>query len=179
MKLVIYGDFNCPYSCLASARADRLLQAGSADIDWRGVEHDSTIDLPGEAITGELADNIDRELEQIRGLLAADEHLVLHRPLRRPNTALATRAFAGMTGEEAHRVRGRLFAAVWRDGCDISDPQEVDHLMGPARSAAARAARWQEEWTGLEQPVTPSMVLPDGYVSRGLGALARLADLMR
>jgi hypothetical protein len=35
---------------------------------------------------------------------------------------------------------------------------------------------WRDTWHGLERPMVPMLVLPDGYVSRGLGALARLAD---
>jgi hypothetical protein len=39
MTVIIYGDFNCPYSYLASQRAGRLREAGVA-VDWRAVEHD-------------------------------------------------------------------------------------------------------------------------------------------
>ena len=37
MKIVIYGDFGCPYCYLASLRADELLESGVAEIDWRAV----------------------------------------------------------------------------------------------------------------------------------------------
>lgn len=33
MELVVYGSFNCPYSFLASLRADRLVAAGYASLD--------------------------------------------------------------------------------------------------------------------------------------------------
>lgn len=177
ITLTIYGDFNCPYSCLASLRADRLLETGGADIDWRAVQHDPTIGASGQTVTGELATDIERELAQIRGLLVADEHLVLRPPARRPNTALVSRAFAGMTGDDAHRFRNRLFTALWCDGHDLGDPGAIHRLTGGHDPDPARAARWQQEWSSLEQPVTPTLVLPDGYISRGLGALARLADL--
>jgi hypothetical protein len=36
----------------------------------------------------------------------------------------------------------------------------------------------RDEWLGTGRPIVPLMVLPDGYVSRGLGALARPADLL-
>jgi 2-hydroxychromene-2-carboxylate isomerase len=49
--LVIYGDFNCPYSYLASQRADLLCRSGHAAVDWRAVEHD-----PGLTVTGNLSD---------------------------------------------------------------------------------------------------------------------------
>ena len=40
-RLTIYGDFNCPFSALASARADVLLAAGGHEIDWRAIQHDT------------------------------------------------------------------------------------------------------------------------------------------
>ena len=39
MKVIIYGDFNCLYCHLASQRADRLVRAGTANVEWRAVEH--------------------------------------------------------------------------------------------------------------------------------------------
>ena len=40
------------------------------------------------------------------------------------------------------------------------------------------ARRWQDEFEALPRPITPTLVLPDGSVSRGLGALARLAEFV-
>ena len=40
------------------------------------------------------------------------------------------------------------------------------------------AARWQREWDATEKKMVPMLVLPDGYISRGLGALKRLADMI-
>jgi hypothetical protein len=37
------------------------------------------------------------------------------------------------------------------------------------------ADEWRSAWLGLERRLVPMLVLPDGTVSRGLGALARLA----
>ena len=37
MTVIIYGDFNCPYSYLASQRADLLSEAGVA-VDRRPAE---------------------------------------------------------------------------------------------------------------------------------------------
>ena len=70
-----------------------------------------------------------------------------------------------------------LFAAVWAEGRNVGDPAELDRL-GAAGLDDAVAGRWQAEFQALPKPITPSLVLPDGYVSRGLGALARLADLV-
>jgi hypothetical protein len=45
-----------------------------------------------------------------------------------------------------------------------------------ARDVVA-ARKWQDEYEALPRPITPTLVLPDGYVSRGLGALERLDKL--
>jgi hypothetical protein len=47
VKVIVYADFNCVYSYLASQRADRLTREGTAEVDWRGVEH-----LPRLPVTG-------------------------------------------------------------------------------------------------------------------------------
>ena len=51
----------------------------------------------------------------------------------------------------------------------------IDQLVGTDRDDHL-AAQWRTAWQSLPQRLVPVMVLPDGYVSRGLGALARLAE---
>jgi hypothetical protein len=177
VRLIVYGDFNCPFSALASARVSRLERLGAVDVDWRAVEHAPDIPPAGIEVTGELASELERELEQIRGLLGADEPDRLTLPARQPNTSLATAAYAGTPTADRPTMRDRLFAAHWSDGADLSTESTVSRL-GATTIDTATAARWREEWTALTEPIVPVMVLPDGYVSRGLGALARLAQLM-
>jgi hypothetical protein len=47
VKVIIYGDFNCLYCHLSSQRADRLVRAGTANVEWRAAEH-----RPGLPVTG-------------------------------------------------------------------------------------------------------------------------------
>ena len=47
MKVIIYGDFKCLYCHLSSQRADRLVRAGTANVEWRAAEH-----RPGLPVTG-------------------------------------------------------------------------------------------------------------------------------
>jgi hypothetical protein len=171
-QLTIYGDFNCPFSALASARADTLLALGHK-IDWRAVQHDPTIPSDGEVIEGAAVADLVGEVEEVRQLGGSDVDFCLVVPSVRPNTAAACAAFA-TAGENADLMRRRLFAAVWVEGINVGDRAELDRL-GVARTDEILAGRWQHEFDALPAPITPTLVLPDGYVSRGLGALTRLA----
>jgi hypothetical protein len=173
--LTIFGDFNCPFSALASARADVLLAAGTHAVEWRAIQHDTTIPAGGELVDGDVAAALATEVATIRELSAHDVRLPLVVPPVRSNTAVASAAFAA-AGDDADALRRRLFAAVWTEGRNLGDPTQLDRLGAVARDVLI-ARRWQDEFEALPRPITPTLVLPDGYVSRGLGALARLAEL--
>jgi 2-hydroxychromene-2-carboxylate isomerase len=178
MRLVVFGDFNCPYSCLASARADVLVRQGVAEVEWRAVEHDPAIPAPSERVDGDLAVMLDREVTDVRGLLRPCERFPIVRPPVHPNSGAAVAAFAASPPDEADALRSRLFAALWFDGRDIGEPAAIGELGGePTAAGGGRVSTWREQWLGLERRLVPMLVLPDGRVSRGLGALARLADL--
>lgn len=180
MELVLYGSFNCPYSYLASLRADRLVELGRAsDVDWRAVVHAPDVPAGGTPVSGELADMFDRELEEIRELLLPEEPFPAGRPGVQPNTTAAVAGYASAEGDEADRLRQALFAAFWAQGQDIGDGAVLERLGCPAEPPGERMRGWEAEWKGTDRPVVPMMLLADGKVSRGLGALARLADMFR
>jgi 2-hydroxychromene-2-carboxylate isomerase len=168
MKLIVYGDFNCPYSCLASARAEALVSAGLAEVDWRA---------PSRPADGEIAEMFEREVAEVVGLLRSDEVFPMRQPPVQPNTAQATARFAALPEGDRRDARRRLFEALWFDGRDTGDPDVVAELVAPAeRDGDALAAEWRTQWVELERRLVPMLVLPDGTLSRGLGALKRLAD---
>ena len=177
VQLVIFGDFNCPFSALASARAAELEQRGIAVVEWRAVEHDPTIPAMGDQVTDDQAAGFERELDDIRGLLTADEPDRLRPPATRSNTRRATAVYAATPAREQRALRQRLFAAYWEQGLNLSDPAVVEGLA-EARVDERKARQWRDEWQSLAKPIVPLIVLPDGYVSRGLGALARLRQLL-
>jgi predicted DsbA family dithiol-disulfide isomerase len=175
-ELTIYGDFNCPFSALASVRSDVLIAAGTHAIDWRAVQHDRAIPVAGEPVEGALAAALVAEVATIRDLSEPDVRLRLSVPPVRPNTAAASAAFAA-AGAGADRLRRRCFSALWSEGRNLSDPVELDAFEAVGRDDAT-ARRWQDEFEALPGRVTPTLVLPDGSVCGGLGALARLAELV-
>jgi hypothetical protein len=81
-----------------------------------------------------------------------------------------------MTGDGADRLRARLFDALWVRDLDIGDAIVLRGLDCPAPALTPTAEQWRSEWLGFDRPVVPMLVLTDGTVSRGLGALKRLAD---
>ena len=176
MKLVVYGSFNCPYSLLASMRVDHLGELGVADVEWRAVVHDPDVPIQGEPVLGELAALFDRELEEIRGLLRGEETYEATPPAVQPNTTLAVAGFSATTGGDADRLRARLFDALWVRHLDIGDAHVLRGLDCPVPTLSPAAEQWRSEWLGFDRPVVPMLVLPSGTVSRGLGALKRLAD---
>jgi len=175
IELIVYGDFNCPFSALASSRVRDLERRGIAHVDWRAVEHAPDIPPSGNKVTGELLDELQSEIEQIRGLLTSGESDRLTRPTVQANTKLATAAYAGTAIAERPALRARLFDAYWCEDADLD--RFALAQLGAKESDASTAAKWQGEWLGLAKPIVPTVVFPDGYVSRGLGALSRLARL--
>lgn len=175
IELIVYGDFNCPFSALASSRVQELERRGIAHVDWRAVQHAPDIPPSGNQVTGELLDELQREIEQIRGLLTTGEPDRLTRPTVQANTKLAAAAYAASAAAERPALRARLFDAYWCENAEL-DQSELTQL-GAKGSDESIAAQWQSEWRGMTKPIVPTVVFPDGYVSRGLGALGRLARL--
>jgi hypothetical protein len=164
MTFVVYGDFNCPYSALASERVDALLAAGH-EIEWRAVQHDASMPAHGVDMDGEAGAEVAREIDEVHSLLREGERFELRLPEVRPNTAHACRVYAA---DPVPEVRRRWFDWAWaRSGEPDATADDAD-----------AAARWQREWDATEKKMVPMLVLPDGYVSRGLGALKRLADMI-
>lgn len=78
-KLTIYGDFNCPFSALASTRVDVLLAAGQ---EWRAVQHDTFLPAAGEAVVGDVAEELASELPLTRRRCARSSSRVPVRAVR-------------------------------------------------------------------------------------------------
>jgi predicted DsbA family dithiol-disulfide isomerase len=174
MKLVVYGDFNCPYSALASVRADRLLRDGEAEVEWRAVQHDAAMPPRGSPVDAELKSELEREIAEIHGLMQRDEIVPLEIMEIRPNTAEVSRVFSTLEGEEAHFRRRDFFDAVWAQGRNVSDPTMLGEL-GTEGSLPRRDVEWQAEWSDGEPRVVPRLVLADGTAYGGVEALEQLA----
>ena len=129
MRLIIYGDFNCPYSYLASQRADQLARAGTALAEWRPVEHDLRLAVTG---TRSEADRAvwEGELAEVAALALPGEHAPQAPPPVVSNTGAAVAAYAEAVSDGiADELRRRLFGAIWTEHRHISTAFEVRRLV--------------------------------------------------
>jgi hypothetical protein len=160
MKLTVYGDFNCPYSYLASQRADQLIRGGMAQVDWRAVEHDRRLALTGTSSAAGRG-TWERELAEVAALALPGEHAPAAPPPVVSNTRAAVAAYAEAVSDEiADELRRRLFRAIWAEGRHLSSAYEVRRLV--------TWLMWPQEDIGvrLASPDIPSLLDRDPDLAR-------------
>lgn len=203
--LVVYGDFNCPWSYLASRRVAALAAAG-VQVEWRAVEHEPW--RPRSFMDSSTRfDRVRAEMDRVTAALLPGESL----PYALAGFVPYTRpAVAGYV--EAHRagvgpmVRGLLFRAFWLHGVDLGAAETVRTLLadavrsgsspselvrewghavaiegGPLTTGAWRLGRdWDRSWRGTGKEVVPTLVLDDETTVFGEQAVEWLgAELTR
>jgi hypothetical protein len=147
MALIVYGDFNCPYSYLASQRVDTLARLGIAEVEWRAVEHD-----PGLPLTGCRSDtDAERwaaELAEVASLALPGEEVPGSPPALISNTAAAVAAYAEAVSDGVQdELRRSLFRAIWAEGRHLSGAAEVRRLVSAVMAPSV--------------PVLPHLASPD------------------
>jgi 2-hydroxychromene-2-carboxylate isomerase len=185
MSVVVYGDFNCPFSYLASRRVDVLVKAG-LDVAWRAVQH-----APGLPVTGQRLDaagqaEMNAEVGLVRQSLLPDEELPVGALSLLPRTEAAVSAYAEAVGAGVgDEVRRLLFDAYWLRSVDIGSPEVLRTLLanamrsghsasftvresgyavstnrGPITLAAyRRISAWHCAWNELGTQTTPTLVV--------------------
>ena len=134
MKVIVYADFNCVYCYLASQRADRLMREGTAEVEWRAVEHLPRLPVsgypprPGEFQPGDAGGEDD--LAGTACLALPGECLPASLPPVICNTRAAVSAYAeAITDGVQDQLRPRLFQAIWAQGRNMSSVQEVQRVI--------------------------------------------------
>ena len=134
MKVIVYADFNCMFCYLASQRADRLMHEGTAQVDWRAVEHLPRLPVTGyKARPGELqpgdAGGEDDMTEAAR-LALPGERLPASLPAVISNTRAAVSAYAeAITDGIQDELRRRLFDAIWARRQNLSSAYDVRQVV--------------------------------------------------
>lgn len=184
--LVVYGDFNCPWSYLASRRVGVLAAAG-VPVEWRAVEHDRR--PPGARTRPDAAiAALQEEMGRVLAALLPDERLPYDLAGFVPPTEAAVTAYAeSVVARRPARVRRLLFESFWMHGIDIGDPAVLRTLLvdelrgsaspsvpvrdwgygvdvngGPFTTRAWRVVRrWSAEWRETGKPVVPVVMLAE------------------
>jgi hypothetical protein len=202
--LVLYGDFNCPWSYLAFRRAGVLSGAGLA-VDWRAVEHAPRHPRHGADPKGGF-DGLHEEMDRVVARLLPEEELPYDLAGFVPRTRAAVASYAeGYAAHVAGPVRRVLFEAFWMHGIDIGDARVLRTLLvdelrsgtspsatvrdwgygvdvtgGPISTAAWRLAReWATEWArewGEATRAVPLLIVPGRRPYVGLDAVDWLAE---
>lgn len=200
-RLVLYGDFNCPWSYLASRRASLLEDAG-VTVDWRAVEHEPWSPRPfmdSSLRFGRLA----AEMEQVERLLLPGEPFPHALSGFLPHSRAAVSGYAEAYGAGvAAWVRDLLFDAFWVHGSDLGDAKVVRTLLvdairsgsspseslrdwgyavdvtgGPVTTTAWRlVGQWFSEWQDAGEQVVPLLRVDDAAVVRGVAAVEWLGE---
>lgn len=158
-RLVLYGDFNCPWSYLASRRAAVLAEHG-VEVELRAVEHQPW--RPGRFADSSVRFTALRaEMDQVVSHLLPGELLPYSLAGFVPYTAAAVSGYA-----EAHvagvaaEVRDLLFEAFWMHSLDLGDHRVVRTLLVDAirsgSTPSARLRRWGYAVNATGGPVTNS-----------------------
>lgn len=164
--VIVYGDFNCPYSYLANARVNALADAGLTDVEFRAVEHQRGLPVTGEPTAAD-GDRWRRRLAEGAALALPGEPVPARVPAVLPNTRAAVSAYAeSLTDGIDREMRDRLFDAIWVQGRNLSRAYEVRRiitdLMYPRRPV----------WEYLSSPGLPTPVSGDpdpARITRRLG----------
>ena len=195
-RIVLYGDFNCPWSYLASRRA-AVLAGDGVEVDWRAVEHEPwrprrfSVSSVRFACTRE-------EMDRVLARLLPDEQLPYALAGFLPYTQASVSAYAeAYAAGVASQVRHLLFEAFWSHGLDLGDANVLRTLVwdavrsgestsevlsdwgyavdvngGPVTTSAWRLVRaWQAEWRDTGKEVVPVLLVGDAEPLFGVDAV--------
>lgn len=165
MRVIVYADFNCPYSYLASQRVDALVAAGRAEVEWRAVEHDPRLSMTGTP-TGADPGRWQRELAHVTALARPGEQPPAEIMPLISNTHAAVSGYAeAVTDGVPDQLRRALFDAIWVRHEHLSSAYDVRPLIAGV-TYPPQPVRSQ---LGLELP-RPGLGNPDpSYLTRVLG----------
>jgi hypothetical protein len=174
--LVVYGDFTCPLSRIASQLVDALVARG-VPVTWRAVRAGGRrargSRIAGVACVRPRVHEPPCASAPIRTSVAAAPASASASTF---DPSLAISALAALDGDAAHELRRTLFRAHWVDHRNIGDRRVMEALTGrPVAEPGARARSWQQTWEGFADPAVPLVILRTGYVFREAEAIDELA----
>jgi hypothetical protein len=204
-RITLYGDFNCPWSYLAS-RGAAVLEADGVSVDWRAVEHDPWRPSRFNDSSGRFT-CLREEMDRVLAALLPGEELPYSLAGFVPRTEAAVSGYAEAyaAGVDAE-VRSLLFGAFWMHAIDLADARVVRTLLidavrsgsstsdllkdwgyavavsgGPVTTAGWRLiGTWSEQWRATGKETVPALLVGDAAPRFGVDAVEWLgAELLR
>lgn len=191
-RIVVHGDFDCPWSYLAFRRAAVLAGAG-VEIDWRAVERERGRRGPTDGFA-----TVQEEMDHVVASLLPGEQLPYDLAGFVPRTRATVAAYAeGYAAGVAESVRAVVFESFWMHGVDVGDARVlrtllvdalrgsasaseavrgwgygVDVIGGPISTAAWQlVGAWSTEWRESGREVTPVVTVPGSAPLHGIDAV--------
>ena len=201
-SVVMYGDFNCPWSYLASRRAGLLAASGVLRMDWRAVEHDPA-PLGRHRISSGRFDALRAEMDRVSRTLLPGEAFPYSLAGFVPHTRAAISGYAEAYGAGvSSSARRLLFDAFWMGALDLNDAKVVRTLLvdairaghstseplrewgysvdvtgGPITSTAWRLlGSWTNGWLGTGKEIVPVLLVDGGEPIFGEAAVDWLGE---
>jgi 2-hydroxychromene-2-carboxylate isomerase len=177
---VLYGSFACPWSYLASQRADHITTPALHPA-WRMIDPRAApgtrLSAPGSRLDRQGAEAAVAELEAVRALLLPGEHLPARPPPFVPHAGPAVVGYAEAVGAGVgQQVRRVLFDAYWQQGLDIGLPEVLRRILEAPLRAGSSAARSVAEH-GYAVTLTGGPITTDAHLRMLAWHTARPATL--
>lgn len=200
-RIVLYGDFNCPWSYLASRRA-AVLATDGVHVDFRAVEHEPW--RPSRFRNSSVRFSCLREeMDRVLAELLPGEELPYSLAGFVPYTQAAVSGYAeAYAAGVATQVRHLLFEAFWMHAFDLGDTRSVRTLLvdavrsgsspsellrdwgyavdvtgGPVTTSAWRlATAWAKQWRDTGKETVPVLLIDDDTQLFGTDAVERLGE---
>ncbi len=134
----LFFDYSCPYCYIASHRLRGLMERHHLDVLWRFIE--TRPEVPAAGLTA--GDQVDEALL----VQARAEGLALDMPGLVPNTRraiLLAQATLLQRPDAFPLLHQRLFQAVFVEGKNIGDADELRHLAGELGLEAQLLTAWE------------------------------------
>jgi predicted DsbA family dithiol-disulfide isomerase len=185
MPITLFTDLNCPFCYATEQRLERI--GVSAEIVWRGVEHEPELPVPMAVDDPEIAAELAEEVASVRSR-APEVPIAL--PPGKANTRsglLAAAAALRIDDGRGAAFRQAVYRAFWCDGRDVSDAAELDELarahgidaLQARPEDAVTVASWRLEWERSPLRGVPLLVRDDGETVYGLKDVETLERFVR
>jgi hypothetical protein len=160
-RVVVHGDFTCPWSYLTWRRTEAL-RADGVQVDWHTVEHDPW-HVVGPVDAGDRFTALRSELDRVQEHLLPGEVLPHTLAGFVPFTGAATSGYAEAYGAHVGApARRLLFEAFWRRGVDLNDARVVRILLVDAMRGCVSEVELLTLW-GYALDVTGGPITRAGW----------------